>query len=208
MSSFVRISDVPRWAASACLGLVLALSHVPAAPAQETGVYQSAIVLIDPERLFEQTKLGRSIAQRVQQEREALIAMNRRLEAELEAEEQALTEKREQSSPEEFRLLADAFDEKVQQIRRDSERRARDLERNRERAPRDFLRQVEPILIDVMRDSGAVAVLDQRSVLLSADIVDVTELAIARIDLAFDAGVSGGLQTQTPPDDEAPDTAE
>lgn len=174
--------------------------HPVPGQAQQLGVLQSEIVLIDPERLFEQTRLGRSIAQRVQQERDALIAINRQLEVELEAEEKALTEQREALSPEEFRALADAFDEKVQEIRRDSERRARDLERARERAPRDFLRQVEPILIEVMRDSGAVAVLDQRSVLLSAESVDVTDLAIKRIDAAFGAAATPGPQSADAPD--------
>lgn len=174
-----------RRAAWFCLFATSLALHGGHVSAQNVGVVQSEILLVDPERLFEQTLLGRSIAQRVQEEREGLIAMNRRLEAELEAEEKELTAKREESSPEAFRDLADAFDEKVQQIRRDSERRARDLERRRERAPVDFLRQVEPILVSLMRDAGAVAVLDKRSVLLSADVVDVTSLAIERIDAAF-----------------------
>ncbi|MEM6481829.1 MAG: OmpH family outer membrane protein [Pseudomonadota bacterium] len=195
-------------AAGIALGVLASLFQPEPVQAQDVGVVQSGIVLIDPERLFEQSRLGRSIAQRVQQERDALIAMNRQLEAELEAEEQELTAQREESSPEEFRALADAFDEKVQQIRRDSERRARDLERNRERAPRDFLRQVEPILIDVMRDAGAVVVLDQRSVLLSADIVDVTDLAIARIDAAFDAIESVNPAPSSDTDDDVSDTSE
>ncbi|MEM9911973.1 MAG: OmpH family outer membrane protein [Pseudomonadota bacterium] len=195
-------------AAGIALGVLASLFQPEPVQAQDVGVVQSGIVLIDPERLFEQSRLGRSIAQRVQQERDALIAMNRQLEAELEAEEQKLTAQREESSPEEFRALADAFDEKVQQIRRDSERRARDLERNRERAPRDFLRQVEPILIDVMRDAGAVVVLDQRSVLLSADIVDVTDLAIARIDAAFDAIESVNPAPSSDTDDDVSDTSE
>ncbi|MEM6376136.1 MAG: OmpH family outer membrane protein [Pseudomonadota bacterium] len=176
-----------RRAAALALGAAFCLGPTAPSLAQAVGVVQSEIVLIDPERLFEETRLGQAIAQRLQDGRDALIASNRELESALEAEEQALTAQRAQTSPEEFRVLADAFDEKVQQIRRNSERRARDLERNRERAPRDFLRQVEPILADLMRATGAVAILDQRSVLLSADIVDITDLAIARIDAAFSA---------------------
>ncbi|MEL7013870.1 MAG: OmpH family outer membrane protein [Pseudomonadota bacterium] len=196
------------WMAGLLLGVWAVFLDAGQVHAQDIGKVQSGIVLIDPERLFEQTRLGRSIAQSVQQDRDALIAMNRQLEAELEAEEQALTAQREQSSPEAFRALADAFDEKVQQIRRDSERRARDLERSRERAPRDFLRQVEPILIDVMRDSGAVVVLDQRSVLLSADIIDLTDLVIDRIDTAFGPQGASDPDASTGVDTDASDPAE
>lgn len=208
MFSSARISEARRWTVSLCLGVFVSLIDASSVHAQDVGVVQSEIVLIDPERLFEQSLLGRSIAQRVQQERDALITMNRRLEAELEAEEKELTAQREQISPEEFRALADAFDEKVQQIRRDSERQARDLERNRERAPRDFLRQVEPILIEMMRDAGAVVVLDQRSVLLSAGIVDVTDLAIDRVDSAFGDLEGTGVQEAEPQVEDAPDPAE
>lgn len=197
-----------RLAAGVLLTTLICAWPFHSSDAQDVGVVQNEIVLIDPEQLFEQTRLGRSIAQRIQQERETLIALNRKLEAELEAEEKDLTAQRQQSSPDEFRALADAFDEKVQQIRRDSERRARDLERRRERAPRDFLRQVEPILIDLMRDAGAVVVLDQRSVLLSADIVDMTDLAILRIDAAFRSNGATDPETAEPPGEEAPEPDE
>ena len=156
--------------------------------AQSVGVVQSDILVVDPERLFEETQLGQSITARLQDEREDLIALNRKLEAELEAEELALTEQRDTSSPEEFRNLADAFDEKVQQIRADSQRRVREHERNRERAPLDFMRQVEPVLVELMREAGAAVVMDRRTVLLQADVVDITGAAIQRIDASL--GVS------------------
>ena len=101
---------------------------------------QSDILVLDPERLFEETRLGKRMLADHQAEREELAARNRKLEAELEAEEKRLTELRDETSPEEFRDMADAFDAKVQKIRRDSERRVRDLERERERLPLMFLR--------------------------------------------------------------------
>lgn len=169
---------------------------IPAA-AQSVGVVQSDILVLDPERLFETTRLGRSMSARLQQEREALIAVNRELEAELEAEELALTEQRDTASPEEFRALADAFDEKVQQIRQDSQRRVREHERNRERAPLEFMRQVEPVLVELMREAGASVVMDRRTVLLQADVVDITQAAVQRIDATLG---DGGAQDDTPQD--------
>lgn len=164
--------------ALACLG-------PPQARAQELGIIQNDILVLDPERLFERTRLGQRMVADHQAEREKLAARNRRLEAELEAEEKRLTELRAETSPEEFRDMADAFDAKVQEIRRDSERRVVDLERDRERLPIQFLRAVEPVLSEVMREAGGTVVLDARTVLFRLDAVDVTDTAVTRIDQAL-----------------------
>lgn len=156
--------------------------------AQDVGVVQSDILVLDPERLFEETRLGQRMVADHQAEREKLAARNRRLEAELEAEEKRLTALREETSPEEFREMADAFDAKVQNIRRDSERRVLDLERDRERLPLVFLRTVEPVLSEIMRDTGAEVVLDGRTVLYRSEAVDVTGMAVSRIDRTIGEG--------------------
>lgn len=158
-----------------CLG-------TPQAQAQDVGIVQNDILVLDPERMFEQTELGKRMMAEHQAEREKLAARNRKLEAELEAEEKRLTELRAETSPEEFRDLADAFDSKVQEIRRDSERRVVDLERDRERLPLQFLRAVGPIVTEVMREAGGVVVLDTRTVLFRAEAIDLTDAVISRID--------------------------
>ncbi len=190
----VALLVVPAWVAG---GAVPAL-------AQNVGVVQSDILVVDPERLFEDTRMGQAITARLQQEREDLIALNRKLETELEAEELALTEQRDTTSPENFRALADAFDEKVQQIRADSQRRVRQHERNRERAPLDFMRQVEPVLVELMREAGASVVMDRRTVLLQDDVVDITSAAVQRIDATLGDGAgNGGDPAQAGSEDDA-----
>ncbi|WP_420555810.1 OmpH family outer membrane protein [Roseovarius sp.] len=190
----VALLAVPAWVAG---GAVPAL-------AQNVGVVQSDILVVDPERLFEDTRMGQAITARLQQEREDLIALNRKLETELEAEELALTEQRDTTSPENFRALADAFDEKVQQIRADSQRRVREHERNRERAPLDFMRQVEPVLVELMREAGASVVMDRRTVLLQDDVVDITSAAVQRIDATLgDGSGNGGEPSQADSEDDA-----
>ena len=178
--------------------LAAALLFLGCAPtlttAQDVGVLQSGILVIDPERLFEESDMGRQMLAEHQAEREELAATNQRLVSELEAEEQRLTDIRADTSPEEFRDLADAFDERVQRIRADSERRVRDLERDRERLPVEFLGRVDDIILDIMRSSGGVVLLDQRSVILRAEAVDITDRAIARINEEF--GDGSGAQEQ------------
>ncbi len=153
--------------------------------AQDTGVARSDILVLDPERMFEETALGREMLAEHQAERDALAAQNRSLEAELEAEEKRLTDIRAETSPEDFRELADAFDARVQEIRRASERRVRDLERDRERLPAEFLRQVDGVILEIMSAAGGIVLLDQRTVILRADVIDITDRAIEGIDAAF-----------------------
>ena len=124
-----------RVSAIICMMVALMVMSAPPAMAQQVGVVQSDILVLDPDRLFSETLLGQRINREYLAEREKLIARNRKIEAELEAEELSLTELRAEKTPEEFRDLADAFDAKVQEIRRDSERAVRDLERRRDRAP-------------------------------------------------------------------------
>lgn len=186
-----------RAACALVLALLAALVAVPGqGSAQSVGVVQSDLLVLDPDRLFSETRLGQRINAEFLAEREALIARNRQIEAELEAEELALTELRAETSPEEFRDLADTFDAKVQQIRRDSDQAVRELERSRERAPVTFMRLIQPVLVEVMRETGGVAIIDIRNVLLSADVIDITDLAIARVDAEIGSG--GGALPQPP----------
>lgn len=178
------------------VGLMVALGGATGSPAaaQELGVVQSDILVLDPEKLFAESKLGQRINQDYLAQREQLIARNRKIEAELEAEELALTKLRSQKTPDEFRKLADEFDAKVQQIRRDSEKSVRELERSRDLAPVTFMRMVEPVLQELMRDAGGAVILDIRSVLLRSDVVDITDIVINRID----AEIGTGLPVQQP----------
>ncbi|MDZ7709640.1 MAG: OmpH family outer membrane protein [Roseovarius sp.] len=176
------------------LALAAGAAQAPAR-AQQLGVVQSDILVIDIERLLAETAYGQRLQSGIEAERDALIARNERVATELEAEEQALTELRATTPPDEFREMADAFDTKVTQLRRESERLSRDLERQRDLAPVQFMRVVQPVLGELLREADAVALLDVRSVILRADVADVTDIAISRID----ARIGAGPEAQSPP---------
>ncbi|MEI4263088.1 OmpH family outer membrane protein [Roseovarius sp. D0-M9] len=190
----------------AALLAVCALHPAPgAAQNQDVGMVQSEILVLDPDRLFAGTEVGQRLTEQYQSERDALIANNRELESELRAEEQELTEARKTMTATEFRAEADAFDARVRSIRAENDRRARDLERGREIAPLTLMRMAEPILVQLMRDTGGKIILDNRQVLLRADVVDITDIAIARIDAEIGDG-SGALPDENglDPDGSAP----
>ncbi|GAW35620.1 outer membrane protein [Roseovarius sp. A-2] len=191
--------------AFALIGLLaLALGSPDAAPAQQLGVVNSDVVVIDSERLLTETEYGQRLQREVQEERERLIAHNERVAAQLEEEEQSLTEMRGTVPAEEFRDMADAFDAKVTELRRESETKSRELERRRELAPLQFMRVVQPVLADLLNEADAVAMLDRRGVLLHADVADVTDLAISRIDAQIGAGPDALPQPQEDAGDARP----
>ena len=171
--------------------LMIALSLFAAMPAQAQTASGggNGVLVLDPDRLFSETQLGQRINQEYLAERNKLIARNRAIETELEAEELSLTQMRAEKTPDEFRKLADEFDARVQEIRRDSERAVRDLERSRDQAPVTFMRMVEPVLTELMREAGGAVILDVRSVLLRADASDITSDAIARVDAMIGDGL-------------------
>ncbi len=159
-----------------------------AAAAQTAGVPSSQILTIEIDRLFAQSAFGRRAMQELEDEGARVSAQNRQLEAALAREEKTLTERRAELPPEEFRALADAFHAKAQRIRREREVKARELAQQQEALRREFLAAVQPVLEGIMREAGAVVIMDRRNLFFSADVIDVTEVAIQRVDAAIGAG--------------------
>ena len=115
---------------------------------------------------------------------------NERIVAQLSKEEKDLTEKRSDLSADEFRPLAEAFDEKVQS-HRDGQRAKLDaLARRGEEARGQFFEMAQPVLIELLREFGASIVIERSNVVLSTDASDITNAAIARIDAAIGDGAT------------------
>lgn len=145
-------------------------------------VVQSPVLTVDSERLFSESKFGQRVALALEAAGLEVQAENDRIAAELEVEELELTKQREVLEPEEFRSLAAAFDEKAEKIRGERAEASRALSQRLEEERRAFLSAAVPILQEIMLESGAAVVLEQRSVFISARAVDITAVAIERID--------------------------
>lgn len=169
-----------------CFWLAIGIcAAVPAVNAQDIGRnLPPPILTIDQDRLFQETGPGARSASAIESEVEALAAENARIEDELIAREQVLTERRVTLPPTEFRALADAFDADVQRFRAVQDEKARELNRLRDAARQDFFNDVAGIISDIVRERGALVVLDRRDVFLSADRIDITDEAIARVNAA------------------------
>ncbi|MEM8788921.1 MAG: OmpH family outer membrane protein [Pseudomonadota bacterium] len=168
-----------------CLAL---LGPVHAQPAFQTPGPRPTILILDQDRIFGESDYGRALQAQDQQEADALRAEGQALERAFEAEEIALTERREALAPEAFRELADAFDAKVVATREAQEQKRDALVARSEQRRRDFFQEVGPILLNILEQTGASILVDERSVLVSKQDLNITEEVIKRLDAAFAAG--------------------
>ena len=170
------------------------------ANAQTTGLPSSSILTIESDGIFAGSAFGKRVMRESEAEAAVLAAENREIEAELTEEEKELTEQRADMEPDLFRQLADTFDEKVQTFRRTQETKVRSLSQKEEMERRAFWTAAAPVLEQILRDSGATIIVDQRSVFFSDRSIDITAEAIRRIDAAIGEG-DDHSQSTSPKDD-------
>lgn len=184
----------------------LALASVAAAQEQfpiGTSVPRAQILTIDSSRLLPGTTLGQSLLARLAEEREAFAAESERIAAEFRAEELELTAQRATLPREEFAQLAEDFDTRVQAARTERDEGEAALAAQADSQEIRFLREVRPILGQIMEEAGAVVLLESDTVLLRNGAIDVTALAITRINEATRT-VTPREAPQQPPAEEAP----
>lgn len=156
--------------------------------AQIAGDQKSPILTVESDRLFSESAFGERVAIEIEAEQSVLLAENRKIEAELTAEEKRLTEMRKEMAAKDFRAIADAFDRRVQDIRIAQDAKVRAIGELGERERSLFIRAAQPILVELMRETGAGIILERRSVFISVDAIDITDKAIGRLDLAIGDG--------------------
>jgi Skp family chaperone for outer membrane proteins len=157
------------------------------------------ILTLDQERLYTASLFAERVRDTLAARSRVLAAENRRIEATLREEERQLTEDRATMEPAEFRVLAEDFDERVTAIRaaqankRDALQGEADGERTR------FFQLAYPVLFEMVQEAGALAILNQNAVILSLRSIDVTELAIERVNAAIGEAPPPPVTPDPPP---------
>lgn len=164
------------------LAVVAVLCLTGGTAAQEAA---APILTLDQDRLFLESDFGKAVVERERVATQALEQENWRIESELVAEEQALTEARATLAPEEFSARAAAFDAKVEKIRTEQDAKSSQLTEGREADRKAFLDVAVPVLGEILGDRGAAAILDTGQVILSLSAIDITDEAIARVNTAL-----------------------
>ena len=158
------------------------LAAVPVfAQAQQAGV-GSPFLMLDQERLYQQSDFGLRVISDLKREADELSAENRRIDAALTEEEKRLTEDRPTMEPAEFRELAIDFDERVTAIRQAQTAKQQAIQRQGERERSRFFELAFPVLLKLVEETGAVAILNNTAVIFSVRKIDITDEAIRRIN--------------------------
>lgn len=174
--------------AALCGGNAVAQDLAPALPTPNVwpvphpAAAVTPLLTVDQERLFAESAFGKSAQKALEDESRALATENRRIENELVDEERSLTELRRTLPADDFRKRAQAFDQKVVRIRQEQDAKSRDLGRRTDEDRKRLAKAVGPILLQLVGERGAVAVLDIRAVLVASSQIDITDEAIARLD--------------------------
>ncbi|MFQ1702212.1 OmpH family outer membrane protein [Loktanella agnita] len=163
------------------LWLLLAL---PVAAQQDT----PQILIIDSDRLYTETLYGRRIASSLAVRASEMQAENDRIVESLTQEERSLTLRRPDMDPVAFRAEAEAFDEKVQEVRRVRDAKNVELQVANAEARAEFEELVQGIVANIMLERGALMVMEQRNVVLSVRSANITDDAIVRIDAELGDG--------------------
>jgi len=150
--------------------------------AQALSAQNAQVLTIDQERLLTESRLGASVLEELEARALALAAENKNIEEDLIAEELDLTAMRAELPADEFRALANAFDDRVQTLRAAQDEKERDLNRAQEEARNAVVRESAAVISEIVRQRGALLVIDRRNVFLSAGSIDITDEAIRRIN--------------------------
>lgn len=148
----------------------------------------SPVLTVDLERIARESDYGQRVNGLIQAESVTLQADFDRIEAALTAEEQALVTKRDTVSAEDFKLLSQAFDEKVVRLREEQAQKQSDLQERQISEQRKLLRTIAPILYEIVKDRGASVLIDRRNIVLDLSSVDITDDAIAAMNATLGDG--------------------
>ncbi len=170
-----------RFLWAALFWLVLALP----AFAQE---FRPQVLLIDSDRLYLESDYGRRVASDLEAQAAEIQAENDRIVETLTQEERSLTLRRPEMTPEAFRAESEAFDQKVQEVRRVRDAKNLEFQRINAEARATFEGRIQNILANIMLERGAVLVMEQRNVVLSIRAANITDEAIARVNAELGDG--------------------
>ncbi|NIY81210.1 OmpH family outer membrane protein [Celeribacter sp. HF31] len=165
------------------------------------------VLVFDRARVVKQSQAGAALEARMAEAREALLAENDQIYADLEAEEQEISDAKSTMAEAEFRARAQAFDEKVTQVRQRQDEKARDIQTLYDEGLAEIDQQMNTVLTQIARDLGAVVVFERNQVYLMNGAIDISRIAIEKLDDREGAQArEQGSETASPTDAEQQET--
>ncbi|MEP3346031.1 MAG: OmpH family outer membrane protein [Litoreibacter sp.] len=161
---------------------VLVAALLVSTPVLAQTVQSSPVLTLDQDRMYAASKFGKRVQADLTAQSRDLSLENRKIEAALEEEERRLTVERPSMDSEEFQALAADFDERVTGIRRAQSQKSDSIQRQADQERARFFEAAFPVLLELVEETGAVAILNNTAVIFSVRQIDITDAAIARID--------------------------
>jgi len=176
---------------------VLALSGPLWAQSAFPTVFPKPLLVLDQDRFFSESGLGKAMTGNLLAKREEVIKNARGVYLAFETEERRLTDQRLGMDPAKFQILADDFDARVQESRKQQLATDLDLQKEADGIRQQFFRIAAPYMSQLLQKYSAGAILDMRSVLLFDQNMNITDEAIALLDKAFADNPNLALEGQT-----------
>lgn len=164
------------------LALVLMANMAGAQTAPPAAPPTSAILTLDQDKLFADSLFGKALMARTAAEAAAAEVETRQIDSDLEIEERDLTEKRATMEPAQFKKLAEAFDTKVKRLRAEREAAIAALREKDAAARQEFIQAANDVIGKYMVERGAVAIIDQKAIIVRLNSLDITAEVVALID--------------------------
>ena len=147
---------------------------------------KSSILVLSQDELFKSSLPGRELLKIFEERQTELFSEARKIEQQFILEEKKLTEQRLLLSVDNFQILADEFDSKVEKMRELRTEKDKKLQRDFMNWRKKFVQIVLPIIRDVMSEFDALVVLDSKNRWLIYDHkIDVTEKIIRLLNEKF-----------------------
>jgi len=177
------------------LFLAISLAAVPCLSLAQTS--PAGIYSLGQDRMYTLSAFGKRVQKEIEQRSSDLSEENSRLEEALKAEEIALTEQRPTLEPAAFRELAEAFDTKVEKTRTEQASKTVELNAWAEAERSRFYELSYPVLLGFAQEINALAIIEERTLIIAANSINITESVVARID----AAIGDGTVADTPPEE-------
>lgn len=137
-----------------------------------------AILVVDRERVLVDSAPGRALAAAVQEQRLALQSASAEAEKAMEAEETEIDQIRDRLTPQQFEERLRDFDQRVRQVRRETQQASQALHARINNARRELEQALNLVLRDILEERGASVLLNAQTVIMAREEIDITTEAI------------------------------
>ena len=161
---------------------LLCAAPVVAQTSEAPRILPSPFLTLNQERLYQLSEFGQRVRAELEEKAAALSEENRKIDAALTEEEKRLTDERPTMDPVDFRALAADFDERVTAIRQAQQAKQLSIQRQGDEERARFFELAFPVLLGLVEETGAVAILNDGAVIFSVRQIDITDAAIVRIN--------------------------